>query len=35
MEVHALYPPGGAGVPKTRVFLDYLASRFRENERSG
>jgi LysR family transcriptional regulator, regulator for bpeEF and oprC len=28
VEVHAVFPPGGALVPKTRVFVDMLEQRF-------
>ncbi|WP_437307843.1 LysR substrate-binding domain-containing protein [Sorangium sp. So ce388] len=30
-DVHAVFPPGGALVPKTRVFLDMLAAWFDKN----
>ncbi|WP_437970042.1 LysR substrate-binding domain-containing protein [Sorangium sp. So ce260] len=30
-DVHAVFPPGGALVPKTRVFLDMLAAWFAKN----
>jgi LysR family transcriptional regulator for bpeEF and oprC len=33
-EVFAVTPPGGASVPKTRVFLDVLIARYAAREQS-
>jgi len=34
LDVHAVFPPGGSRVPKTRAFLDLLQAWFRDPERT-
>lgn len=33
VDIYAVYPPGGALVPKTRAFIDTLAAWFERNSR--